>query len=121
MDLAVLASMNFVAIVFAYLVAAFATGERLPRPVAIGVSIIYSIFLVPHFSGCLGAIDRAFSAGAHLSTSFPGSWATAGPPLPMEVQFAFFGIPMLLGWIGSLYYMHFYLRSVEKQETQIDA
>lgn len=53
LDMAVVASMNFMAIVFAYLVAAFVTGKSLPKSVAVGTSFIYTIFLIPPLLGVL--------------------------------------------------------------------
>ena len=113
MEMAVFASMNFVAIVFAYLVAAFVTGQKLSRTVAVTLSTTYTIFLVPHFAGCFGNITTTYAAGVHLSATFPDSWTAASATMPMAWLLALFGVPMILGWVGSLFYMHGYVRASE--------
>jgi hypothetical protein len=110
LEMSVLASMNFVAIVFAYLVAAYVAGQSLSRNVAIGLSIIFTVFLVPPFMGTLSNLRRAFDAGAYLTSHFPDSWAAQGSVLSFEVYVVLFGVPMIAGWLGSLYYMHRYVR-----------
>ena len=110
LEMSVLASMNFVAIVFAYLVAAHVGGKSLPRNVAIGLSPIYSIFLVPPFMGCFLNLSRAFDAGAYLTSQYPDSWAAQGSLVPIGVYSFMFGLPMFAGWLGSLYYLHKYVR-----------
>ena len=117
-EMGVFASMNFVAIVFAYLVAAFVTGKSLSRTVALTLSATYTIFLVPHFVGCLTNITGAYDAGVYLSATFPDSWAATGASIPMAVLLALFGVPMLLGWIGSLFYMHGYIRSSDSHSER---
>ena len=112
-EMSVLASMNFVAIVFAYLVAAYVAGKALPRNIAIGLSFVYTIFLVPPFVGCLGNLSRAFDGGAYLTTQFPDGWASQGSFVPYGVYIVLFGLPMLAGWMGSLYYMHKHIRGKE--------
>jgi hypothetical protein len=102
--------MNFVAIVFAYLVAAYVAGKSLPCNIAIGLSFIFAVFFVPPFMGTLDNLRRAFDAGACLTSQFPDSWAAQSSVLPFVLYAVLFGVPMIAGWLGSLYYMHVYVR-----------
>jgi len=58
LHIAMVASINYMAIVFAYLVAVFVTGKSLPKSAAVGTSFIYTIFLIPPFSSVLGNLNR---------------------------------------------------------------
>ena len=115
MNLAVTASMNFVAIVFAYLVAAFVAGKSLPRGVAIGTSLIYTVFLIPPFNGTINNLRRVYDGDVVIRATYPESWLVPSDPTSFELLAFLFAFPMLAGWLGSLYYMHLYTRRDSNQ------
>ena len=110
-ELGVAASMNFVAILFAYLVAANFVGRELPRLVRVGTSVIYTLFQMIHFNGMVGNMIRADKGSAFMSEHYPDSWATIDGSLPLEGVLFLMGLPMILGWLGSIYYMHFFIKA----------
>jgi len=115
LDLSVTASMNFVAIVFAYVVAAYVAGKSLPRNVALGTSTAYTLFLIPPFAGTLGNLDRNYDGALHLQAEYPESWMLIDDPMGFAPIAFLFAIPMILGWLGSIYFMHGFIRS--KKQT----
>jgi hypothetical protein len=109
-ELGVGASMNFVALVFAYLVAAFVVGKSLPKGVAIGTSAIYTIFLVPPLNGVVANFARVYEGDRFIRSTNPDSWLLPADPLSLPLLVSLFVFPMIAGWLGSLYFMHFYIR-----------
>ena len=109
-DMGVTASMNFVALVFAYLVAAFVAGKSLPKGIAVGTSAIYTIFLIPPFNGVIVNFIRVYDGDQYMRLTYPDTWTIPSEPLSMEILMFLFTFPMLAGWLGSLYFMHFYIR-----------
>jgi len=119
-DMGATASMNFVALVFAYLVAAFVAGKSLPKGIAVGTSAIYTIFLIPPLNGVIGNFTRVYEGDRYMRLTFPETWVIQPEPLSMEILISLFTFPMLAGWLGSLYFMHFYIRRSLK-EKDVDA
>ena len=115
-ELSVVASMNFLAIAAAYLIAAYVAGKKLPRGVAVGTSLIYTMFLVPPFTGMAGNLRRVYDLGNHLEANFPESVLSTSSGISFEATVILFGIPMIVGWLGSIYFMHGYIRG-EKYEN----
>jgi len=107
-ELGVVASMNFVAILFAYLVAAHFASRDLPKLVKVGTSVIYTLFQMIHFNGMIGNMIRADKGSAYMSEHYPENWANIDGSLPLEGVLFLMGLPMVLGWLGSIYYMHFF-------------
>jgi len=118
-ELSVSASMNFLAIVAMYLIAAFVAGKKLPRSVAAGTSVIYTMFLIPPFVGWFGNLRRGFDLGILAKTNFPDSALFSGSVLPFEAYVTLSSIPMFMGWLGSIYFMHSYIRKKQRVDSQI--
>ena len=116
MELGALASMNFLAIFAMYLIAAYVAGRKLPRSVAVSTSVIYTMFIVPPFGGTVGNFSRAKDVIVQSRADYPESVLFPVPEHPFEAFLALFVIPMLLGWLGSLYFMHGYVRSTTCKE-----
>ena len=119
LDMAVTASMNFLAIVITYLVAAFVVGKSLPRSVAIGTSAIYTLFLIPPFGGTIGNLRRTYEGGLHLQSEYPDSWTILIVQSNPDVIIYFFAIPMFVGWLGSIFYMHRIVRSEIRRVSSV--
>jgi len=103
-------AMNFVTLVFAYVIAAHLAGAKLPRKVAVLLSATYSLFQLAPAGGVIFDARRSIAFAERLFAEFPDS------PLPRpSFGFAFIVLlavgPLLLGWLGSLYYMHGIVRS----------
>jgi hypothetical protein len=117
LEMSVSASMNFTGYVFAYLVAAHVVGKSLPRNVAIGMSIIYTMFLVVPFSGAISNLHSSYEAHNQILEHFPDSWTIIESLIPFQVLAFLWGLPMLVGWLGSVYYMHGFARSENKTDA----
>ena len=116
-ELSVLASMNFLAIMITYIVAAYVAGKELPTSIVIGTSIIYTMFLLPALSGVFGNLRRAYEIGSVLTTNFPDSPLALGANISFEAVITFTCIPLVAGWLGSLYYMHSHVRGNHGQDA----
>ena len=102
-------AMNLITVVFAYLAASHFVGERLPRAVAVGLSTIYSLWIVMTIASIATFLDSALNVQVEYRSEYPGGWVYSREP-----RFGLWLIgsllPMLLAWIGSLYYLHFVVR-----------
>jgi hypothetical protein len=102
-------AMNLITVVLAYLAASHFVGERLPRAVAIGLSTIYSLWIVTTIAAIATFLSSGVDVQVEYQHEYPGGWV-----YPREPKFEFWLIgsllPMSLAWIGSLYYLHFVVR-----------
>lgn len=103
------AGMNIVTVVFAYVIAAHLAGGKFNRLVAVSISVVYSMWLVGPFIGFISYLNLSHAAAIDYMTMFPDGTAIPDPQnLPVAVVLA--AGPYVLGWIGSLMYMHWYIR-----------
>lgn len=103
------AGMNIVTVVFAYVLAAHFVGRSLSRRVVVSVSIVYSLWLIGPFVGFISYLKLANAVSIDYSTMFPDGEAIPSPQnLPIAIVLA--AGPYILGWIGSLIYMHLFVR-----------
>ncbi len=103
------AGMNFVTIVFAYVVASHLAGSRLSRAATVSISIIYSLWLIGPIISLFGHLDLYYKTANEYLRLFPEGYAGSAP-MAFEVILLFAIGPSALGWIGSLIYMHIYIR-----------
>ena len=97
-------SMNFVAIFFAYLVAAHFVGGRLKKIEAVFLSLIYSLYQFSPASASVGGAIRMVKLSERYNSEFPASDLVNFPSIPLMVTLTL--APLILGWLVSLYYMH---------------
>ncbi|GAB5498397.1 MAG: hypothetical protein PsegKO_07080 [Pseudohongiellaceae bacterium] len=102
-------SMNTVGVTFAYIVAAYLAGQNLTKSAAVGLTILYTLFIVSPISGVLGATRSYVLTIERYHQVFPDGWAFGAPPGLFELGVINIG-PLALGWLGSLFYLHFYVR-----------
>ncbi len=113
-------AMNIVTVIFAYVVAAHFVGKSLSRSAAISISIVYSLWLIVPFGGVYGNLDLGAKNAIEFLSVFPDSYAV-NPLGPSAIIFAIAFIPLFLGWIGSLIYMHRIIRKNIKNDSSNDA
>ena len=116
-ELSALASMNFLAIVAMYLIATYVAGRKLPRSIAVGTSLIYTMFVIPPFVGTVGNMNRAHDLGVEAQAIFPESVLFQGSAISFEAYFVLFSVPMFIGWMGSIYFMHSYTRNQQLRDS----
>jgi len=105
--------MNLTAVVFAYVLTAYFVGSQLPRVWAIGISLCYTLFLTPMIVGCITSVSVATSLVSAYLSNFPGGvvaddYAVYGKSPLLILSLVL--IPVAVGWLGSLLYMHNYIR-----------
>jgi hypothetical protein len=105
--------MNVTAIVFAYVLTAYFAGSQLPRIWAIGISLCYTLFVTPVFIGCITGIGVTISLVNAYISNFPGGTLIDNYALirqSPDLVASLVLIPIVAGWLGSILYMHMYIR-----------
>ena len=113
-------AMNIVTVIFAYVIAAHFVGKSLSRSAAISISIVYSLWLIPPFGGVYGNLDLGAKNAIEFLSVYPDSYAV-NPLESSAIIFAFAIIPLFLGWIGSLIYMHRIIRKNIEDDSSNDS
>jgi hypothetical protein len=101
-------------VMFAYVVAGHLVAAQLPKTIAICTTIIYCLFMFAPFLAYSLDFARIHALSVQYHEEYPGgfmvykteSWAVWMTALPM-----------LLGWLGSVYYVHFHVRSGLQGDT----
>ena len=102
------ASMSSVAVTFAYIVASYVAGENLSKTAAIGMTTIYSLFLLGPLGGMMGACTRIIGTIEQYRATHPEGWAFEQAPGVGVYLVAL--LPVVLAWFASLSYLHLYVR-----------
>src|SRR5262245_41647152 len=107
-------AMNFVTMFFAYVVAAHFVGRRLPSGIALLLSASDSLFLL----GPLAQIVRnaqlmVLLTHQHAITN-PDGLLSRVPAFGSSELLVVCLVPPLLGWVGSIIYMHWYIRRTDE-------
>lgn len=113
------AGMNFVTVVFAYIAAAHFAGEKLSKTAAVSISIIYSLWLLGPLSVFLGYTELGNQTAAEYERLYPDGYAKSEQSNQIATMSLIFA-PYILGWVGSLVYMHGYVRKGNKTEHRDD-
>lgn len=95
--------------VFAYLAAGHYVSAGLSRPVAIGFTSLYTVFVLLTFNGVMIDYIQLESIIENYYRLYPEGWGlpfAEYPPLGAGVIL----IPFSLIWLGSVYYVHFEAR-----------
>lgn len=81
----------------------------MPRAVALGVSLIYTLFLLNPFAGLNGGMTAYLSLTSAAFEQFPHSSYFRGAPNEAFNRLMVLTAP-ILGWFASLAYMHAWIR-----------
>ena len=103
------AGMNIVAVVFAYVVAAHFVGKKLSRAAAVCLSIVYSLWLIGPSIGFIRHLELTITTATEYLRLFPNGYAAEQPGNFVTSLILVYG-PYFMGWIGSLIFMHLYIR-----------
>lgn len=104
--------MSFVTVVFAYVVAAYVAGEKLPRLPAILLSIIYTLFLIGPLMGVFINLAAIAVNTTEYQNAFPeGARNQAGSLANSATAYVVGVVPLITGWLASLLFMHAYIRN----------
>lgn len=113
-------AMNFVYLVFAYIVASYLAGKNLPRYIAVSGSIVYTLALIGPFVGVVGGINQIFHIVSEYSLAYPNRNLVQ---INFQNSFWMYFItlaPLLIGWFASLLFLHLFIRSDHNEESQFD-
>jgi hypothetical protein len=102
-------AMNLITVVFAYLAASHFVGRRLPGAVAIGLSSIYSLWILATMVAIASFLSSGFEVQVQYRNEYSGGWVYPNEPV-QEFWLLVSLLPMFLAWIGSLYYLHSIIR-----------
>ena len=103
-------AINFFTVFLAYVVAAHFAGKTLSRLVAVCVSIVYTLFLIGPSVGIVNSSITALDLRIHYHIQYPEGVLMSLPSVGIGTLLAFTLVPPLLGWVGSLVYMHAVIR-----------
>ena len=101
-------------VMFAYVVAGHLVAAQLPRPIVVGTTVIYCFFMLAPFLGYFWDYARIHALSIQYHEEYPGGFVvykTESWGVWLTV------LPMLLGWLGSVYYVHFHVRSALRRDT----
>jgi hypothetical protein len=110
--------MDFITAFFAYTVMSHFIGASLSRSMAIGASVIYSSFAFMTFVSLFDLIYAQQRLSVQLHTQFPNSqdyvpmWSS-----PPEFGITLTIVPLMLGWLMSMFYLHKYIRGGKSAVT----
>jgi hypothetical protein len=109
-QLMVSAVLSYFTVLFAYIVSAHFAGKDLPRKMAVGLSLVYSLFIINPLGSYRFSFVYYFQIAEEHAEKFPNS--SLIPSLPdLTAWTIYVGLaPLLIGWVASLYYMHFHIR-----------
>lgn len=100
--------MDFVTVFFAYAVSSHMFGNSFSKPVAIAVTVIYSLFSLVTFFTLVDSTFNATELISGLNTSHPDSVyeVAASTTLGLTVTLG----PLIAAWLASVIYLHVYVR-----------
>ena len=104
--------MDFVTILFAYSIAAHLAGDKLPRFFAWFLTLTYSFALLGPCWGIYKPITFVFALTEQYRIAYPDGWGFRGGTSHALILAVIF-VPLLIGWLGSIAYMHWHVRRRE--------
>ena len=103
------ASMNFVYLVFAYIVASYLAGKELPRLIAVGASIVFTLSLIGPLAAVVIGVGQSTDLTLEYQLVFP-----EGTLFRVNVNSVFAYVvtitPLFVGWLASVLFLHCYIR-----------
>ena len=103
------AAMNFTYLVFAYTVAAYLAGQQLPRLIAVGASLVYTLALLGPFLGIVLGLAEYYRIGELYRGAYPKGQMIINP-ISQSVGYIVSASPLIIGWLASLGFAHGYVR-----------
>ena len=97
-------------VLFAYVVAAFVAGARLSRTAVISVSVLYSLWYMGPLLAFISSVDFMLRTVEQYRLMYPEGYAITSDAPNRLLRIATSAGPYVLGWLGSLVYMHLYVR-----------
>lgn len=98
--------------IFAYIVAGHLVARSLSRNVAIGFTSLYCLFAIGPISGYITNLLQLIRIVKEYVAMYPEGWVVFSIGTQNATASAIIvAAPVFLGFIGSIYYVHFYVRS----------
>jgi hypothetical protein len=97
-------------VLFAYIVSAHFAGKDLPRKMAVGLSLVYSLFIIGPLNSYRFSITYYYQIAEEHAEKFPNSSLIQSLPDSTAADLYVGLAPLLIGWVASLYYMHSHIR-----------
>jgi hypothetical protein len=106
--------------IFGYLVAAHMIGDKLPQGVLWFLTFVYTTALISPLYGLRAGIGAYNNTVREYVSSYPdgsGFIRSASSMISAPVEYLTF-LPILLSWLGSVVFMHLYMRRRRTEATQ---
>ena len=102
-------------VMVAYLVAGHFVGNKLPRLLIFALTTIYCLFLIAPFGVYWMEYTRLYELSLQYQDQYPGGFVVHRLQSPLLALFTL--VPMFLAWVGTIYYVQIYVRSVPPSDT----
>ena len=106
------AGMDALSIFFAYVVCAYLVGGQLSKTIAVGVTVLYSVFIVSPLLGFLNYIMQMTATMKHYVAAFPANPYGFDPVVSETVTLGLTLFPLACAWVASVLYMHLHVRRI---------
>ena len=113
------AAMDFIYLVFAYIIASYLAGKELPRFIAVAASTVYTIALIGPLFGVLIGISQAIQISSEYQLAFPEGGLLQGR---VDSWFAYVIAvsPLIVGWLASILFLHIFIRGSKPKNEDSD-
>ena len=102
--------MDALSIFFAYVICTHLVGKNLSRPIAVGLTIIYSVFFGGQLVGIFATTGQLSATAYTYMAAFPENPYGFDSSALSTMGFVSGLLPLVCGWIASVLYMHAYVR-----------
>ena len=112
--------MNFVTILFAYVVACFLVGKNLSRLIAIALTTIYSLAEFGPLLAVFIAVRGLTMTNERYLSNYPDGMISANSEIGTNFPLLFSVpiVPLIVGWTISVFYMHWYTRRPREKGSE---
>jgi hypothetical protein len=102
-------TINLIAVISGFLVAAHFVGQQMTKAVSVSLSLVYSIFVLIVLTTLVTFTSAYTDVIVQYQAAYPDGWVHPNElrRAPLAVWATF---PLVVVWVGSLYYLHFVVR-----------
>ena len=106
-----ISAMGFITVFSGYVIVAFVAGNRLPNGIAWCLTGVYSLFQLSPIWGVVAGLNRINRSTTEYVATYPDGVAFGTDPTGVTgVAIALTFLPFMVAWVGSVLYMHAYVR-----------
>lgn len=102
--------MMLITSIFAYIVAGHFVGKTVTKGIAVGLTVVFSIFSLNTLLNVFGNVMHLKLISAHYYESFPHGYAVPPVNMSLGLIITVTAAPTIIIWVGAIYYLHFHVR-----------